>query len=98
VHSTRALLLLTHLLIFAPLPFGLRVAGIVTAFASALLSEAAGWLTRFVHPGFAWLKVSMFVVFQLSLGLMIAGLGLFLLTAESHRRRVHARRHPPAEG
>jgi len=92
------LLLLTHLLIFAPIPFALRVAGILTAFLSALLSEAAGWLTRFVHPGFAWLKVSMFVLFQLSFGLLVAGLALYLLTAESHRRRVHARRHPPGAG
>ena len=27
------------------------------AFVSALLMEAAGWLTRFGDPGFAWLKV-----------------------------------------
>ena len=88
------LLLLTHLLIFAPIRFALRVTGIIVAFASALLSEAASWLTRFASPGFAWLKVSMFVTFQISLGLMIVGLAVFLLSAEFHRRRVHATRHP----
>jgi hypothetical protein len=36
----------------------------VAAFGSALLSEAAGWMTRFWHPGFATLKVAMFVLFQ----------------------------------
>src|SRR2546426_692003 len=50
------LLLLTHLLIFAPLRYGLKVTFIAAAFGSALLSEAAGWMTRFWHPGFAWLK------------------------------------------
>ena len=92
------LLLLTHLLIFAPVSQGLRVAAIVTSFASALLSEAAGWLTRFAHPGFAWLKVSMFVTFQLSLGLLIAGLAVFLLAGNAHRRQVHERRHPRSRG
>jgi len=87
------LLLLTHLLIFAPLRFGARVAFIVTAFCSALLSEAAGWLTRFVHPGFAWLKVTMFATFQLTLLGLILGLGLFLATAERTRRTRHAARH-----
>ncbi len=92
------LLLLTHLLIFVPVRFALRVTGIAVSFGSALLSEAAGWLTRFVHPGFAVLKVTMFALFQLSLGLLILGLGLYLARGETHRRRVHARRHPRPGG
>ena len=87
------LLLLTHLLIFAPLRFSTRAAFIVIAFVSALLSEAAGWLTRFVDPGFALLKVAMFVTFQLTLLGLIAGLGLFLATAERLKRSRHAARH-----
>lgn len=86
------LLLLTHLLIFVPLAFRTRVTFIVIAFGSALLSEAAGWLTRFVHPGFAWLKVAMFVTFQLTLLALILGLGLYLANAEAFRRRRHAER------
>jgi hypothetical protein len=86
------LLLLTHLMIFAPMRFALKVAFIVTAFGSALLSEAAGWMTRFWHPGFAVLKVAMFVTFQASLGYLLAGLGIFLATGEAHRRRKHAAR------
>ena len=88
------LLLLTHLLIFAPVRSTFRIGFIVAAFLSALLSEAAGWLTRFVHPGFAWLKVGMFVVFQLMLGGLIVGLALFLASADRLRRRRHAERHP----
>ncbi len=94
------LLLLTHLLIFAPLRFAAKVAFIALAFGSALLSEAAGWMTRFWHPGFAWLKVAMFVLFQGSLAFLILGLGVFLASAEALRRRKHAARtrgHAPHE-
>ena len=81
------LLLLTHLLIFAPMRFGVRVAFIVTAFVSALLSEAAGWMTRFWHPGFGILKVAMFVVFQVTLAFLIGRLGWFLFSGEKSSRR-----------
>jgi hypothetical protein len=88
------LLLLTHLLIFAPMRFGAKVAFIVAAFGSALLSEAAGWMTRFWHPGFATLKVAMFVLFQGMLLYLILGLGWFLANAEAMRRhKRHDRRH-----
>lgn len=76
------LLLLTHLLIFAPLRNGAKIAFILAAFLSALLSEAAGWMTRFWHPGFAWLKVTMFLVFQGTLAYLIAGLAWFLTRAD----------------
>ena len=72
------LLLLTHLLVFAPMHDARKRAMIVAAFGSALLMEAASWLTRFAHPGFAWLKVGAFVVFQLVLGGLIVGLAVFL--------------------
>jgi hypothetical protein len=72
------LLLLTHLSIFAPGRAAGKVAQILVAFLSALLSEAAGWLTRFVHPGFAWLKVGAFVGFQLSVAILLVVLVLFL--------------------
>ena len=88
------LLLLTHLVIFAPLRYSAKVALIVTAFCSALLSEAAGWMTRFWHPGFAWLKVAMFVTLQAAMLYLILGLGRFLASAAALRRRKHReRRH-----
>jgi hypothetical protein len=86
------LLLLTHLLIFAPMRYAMKVAFVIVAFGSALLMEAAGWMTRFWHPGFAWLKVTMFVLFQITLGYLVVGLGAFLLAAEQFRRRKHADR------
>jgi hypothetical protein len=93
------LLLLTHLLIFVPTRFAVKVAFIVIAFGSALLSEAAGWMTRFWNPGFAVLKVAMFVTFQLSLAVLILGLAAFLAGGEAAKGRKRARRRvggPPA--
>ena len=90
------LLLLTHLLIFAPMRFATKVTFIVAAFGSALMSEAAGWMTRFWHPGFAILKVTMFVVFQAMLAYLILGLLGFLARAGAEGRKKHAaRRHHP---
>ena len=87
------LLLLTHLLLFAPMRSGAKVAFIIASFGSALLSEAAGWMTRFWSPAFAPLKVLGFVVFQAMLGYLILALGVFLLTAERLRRAKHEARH-----
>jgi len=76
------LLLLTHLLIFPPIPKGAKVAIILTAFASALAGEGAGWLVRFVHPDFAPLKVAAFVTLQLCLLGILGSLALFLIRAQ----------------
>jgi hypothetical protein len=89
------LLLLTHLLIFAPMRSGAKAAFIAVAFGSALMSEAAGWMTRFWHPGFAWLKVTMFAVFQGTLGYLIVGLAAFLLSGRTRRRRAARHREGP---
>jgi hypothetical protein len=71
-------LLLTHLLIFAPYTKRTRVLLIVGAFLSAALDEGAGWLVRFVHPGFAIVKLAAFVSLQGILGFLLVGLALFL--------------------
>jgi hypothetical protein len=88
------LLLLTHLLIFAPMRAGFKVAFIVTAFGSALLSEAGGWMTRFWHPGFAAVKVAGFALFQLSLLYLIVSLGLFLSRMKPGPARHRRHRRP----
>jgi hypothetical protein len=87
------LLLLTHLVIFVPMKNGAKVALIVAAFGSALLSEGAGWLVRFVHPGFAWLKVAMFVTFQVSLGWLLVRLAVFLVRGRGTGRGAVGARH-----
>ena len=86
-------LLLTHLMIFAPMRSQVKVVLIAAAFGSALLSEAAGWMTRFWHPGFAWLKVTMFVLMQVTLGWLILALARLLSSSEAARRRKRAERH-----
>ena len=72
------MLLLTHLLIFAPYSRRARLAMIGTAFLSALLEEGSGWLIRFVHPAFAWLKLASFLVLQGTLAFLLLGLWAFL--------------------
>src|SRR5262245_15920757 len=90
------LLLLTHLLLFAPFRIGIKVGIVVTAFLSALMSEAAGWMTRFWGSGFASLKVASFLVFQVTLAWLIGALTWFLATAAARRRQIHARRREAA--
>jgi hypothetical protein len=79
------ILLLTHLLIFPPLPKGVKVAIILTTFSSALSGEVAGWLVRFVHPDFAWLKVISFLTLQMCLVGILFSLALFLIRAQLQR-------------
>jgi hypothetical protein len=73
------LLLLTHLAIFVPWSYRLRVGLIAGTFGAALVEELAGWLVRFVHPGFAVLKVAGFLGLQLGMAILIAGLAWYLL-------------------
>ena len=69
------LLVLTHLMLFVPLGHAAKAWLIVVPFASAILDEGAGWLVRFAHPAFAWLKVAGFLLLQTSLlALMIVSL------------------------
>jgi hypothetical protein len=72
------MLLLTHLLIFAPYSKRTRVFLIVGAFLSAALDEGAGWLVRFVHPGFAIVKLAAFVSLQAILAFLLVALAVFL--------------------
>jgi hypothetical protein len=66
------ILTLTHLVLFIPLEIRTKAILIIVSFASALLDEAGGWLTRFVHPGFAYVKILGFLSLQASLGAMLA--------------------------
>ena len=61
------LLVLTHLVLFIPISSRWKAALIIVPFCSAILEEAASWLTRFVAPGFAYLKISMFLLLETSL-------------------------------
>jgi len=71
-------LLLTHLLLFAPFSRRAKLLFIGGGFLSAFLDEGAGWLVRFVHPGFAWLKLAAFVSLQAILAFLLVSLAAFL--------------------
>src|SRR5262249_39486289 len=72
------LLLLTHLVIFVPMPRPAKYGFVIVAFAAALAEEGAGWLVRFVSPAFAPLKIVGFLGLQASILFLIGALGLFL--------------------
>ena len=74
------LLVLTHLMLFVPLRNRIKAWLIAAPFAAALLDEAAGWLVRFVHPGFAWAKIAGFLSLQTSLALLV-GISLWAVFA-----------------
>ena len=78
------LLLLTHLAIFLPWSARVRVGLVVGTFAAALSEELAGWLVRYAHPGFAWLKIVAFVGLQAGLGVLLVGLGWQIVGGPMH--------------
>ena len=61
------LLVLTHLMLFVPVRNGVKAWLIALPFLAAALDEGAGWLVRFAHPGFAYLKIAGFLLLQGSL-------------------------------
>jgi hypothetical protein len=79
---------LTHLLLFAPVTANIKIWLSALTFISALADEIAGWLVRFVHPLFAWLKIAAFLTLEFSL------LSMLLLVSASlvwQRREQRAR-------
>ena len=74
------LLTLTHLMLFVPLRASLKPWFIAVPFCAALLDEGGGWLVRFVHPLFAYLKIAGFVTLEVSLALLI-GVSLWAVVA-----------------
>ncbi|MBI4209755.1 MAG: hypothetical protein HY538_08645 [Deltaproteobacteria bacterium] len=72
------ILLLTHLLIFAPFSSQFKIFFISVSFLSAFFNEMSGWLVRFVSPYFAILKVVSFLTFQVSLAFLIFAMVWFL--------------------
>lgn len=78
------LLLLTHLVIFAPFSKTGKITFILVAFLSGLFNESSSWLVRFVHPEFAWLKVFSFVTLQASLMFLLGAVGVFLVKVRSN--------------
>ncbi|BCX82703.1 hypothetical protein MIT9_P2289 [Methylomarinovum caldicuralii] len=83
---------LVHLLLMTELPVWLKIGLGATAFFSAVANEAAGWLVRFVHPAFAWLKVGTFLALEGSLLLLVLCIGGSLLRPVARPRPWHRKR------
>ena len=65
------LLTLTHLMLFVPLPAERKPWFIIIPFTSALIDEGSGWLVRFIHPLFAYLKIGGFLALEISLAVLM---------------------------
>ncbi len=76
------LLVLTHLMLFVPIGNRVKAWLIAVPFLAAFLDEGAGWLVRFAHPGFAYLKIAGFLLLQTSLAMLI-GISLWAVFAGS---------------
>ena len=83
-------LTMTHLLLFVPMSTRSKAWIVSLSFASAVGDEAAGWLVRFVGPGFAYLKIASFVTLQATLGFMVVAVTWALLTAQRNAYRDSA--------
>ena len=86
------LLLLTHLVLFAPFSDRRKKTMAWAAFGTAFASEASGWLVRFASPGFAPLKVLSFLAFQAVLGGLLLALTLFLRHGAAEEGAPHRKR------
>jgi hypothetical protein len=65
------ILTLAHLLLFVPFQPRTKLWLITLAFVSGVTDEGAGWLVRFVHPGFAYVKIAGFLLLQVMLAVLI---------------------------
>ena len=73
------ILTLTHLMLMTDLPVLMKiwVSGLV--YVSAIADEMAGWLVRFVHPDFAYFKITSFVLLELSLAILVFVVSMSLI-------------------
>ena len=80
-------LTMTHLMLFVPMQNRWKAFAVSIAFGAALADEAAGWLVRFVAPGFAYLKVTAFVTLEAVLAFMIGAVLWAIFTAQPNDYR-----------
>jgi hypothetical protein len=84
-------------MLFVPLSTNLKAWFIIIPFFSALADEGSGWLVRFVHPGFAYLKIASFLALEISLAVLIIVTlwAVFRGSQDSYRQQPPA--HPPKD-
>ena len=74
---------LTHLMLMTDFSTHLKIWLSCLTFFSALAEELAGWFVRFVHPQFAYFKIAMFLLLELSLLVLIVTIVLSLIKART---------------
>lgn len=88
---------LTHLLLFTAAPVRLKIGLSGLIYLAAIGDEAAGWLVRFAHPGFAYLKIGMFLTLELSMCALIVlvSTSLWMQRRGMKQAHEHKRSHHP---
>jgi hypothetical protein len=84
------ILTMTHLLLFVPMSNGRKAWLVSIAFAAALADEGAGWLVRFVAPGFAYLKIAAFLALEGVLAFLVGAVLWAIVTAQPNDYRSSA--------
>lgn len=94
------LLTLTHLMLFVPLRSEMKPWFVILPFTSALLDESGGWLVRFIHPAFAYVKIAGFLMLELSLAalILISLWAVFTGSQDSYRNEAPSSQSPPSAG
>jgi hypothetical protein len=72
---------LTHLMLMTDFSTRLKIWLSSLTYFSAIAEVLAGWLVRFVHPHFAYLKIAMFITLELSLFALIVAVAWSLFRA-----------------
>ena len=65
------ILTLAYLTLFVPFRPRIKLWLICLSFFAGIADEATGWLTRYVHPGFAYAKIGAFLLLQATLALLL---------------------------
>jgi hypothetical protein len=80
------ILTMAHLLLFVPLRPRTKLTLICLSFFAGIADEGAGWLTRFVHPAFAYAKIGAFLLLQ---GVLAVVLVAVLVAAVGEYRNAY---------
>lgn len=72
---------LTHLMLMTDFSVRLKIWISSLTYISALADEAGGWLVRFVHPLFAYFKITAFLLLEFSLAVLLITVIMALIRA-----------------
>lgn len=79
---------LTHLMLMTEFSTRLKIWISSLTYLSAIADEAGGWLVRFVHPLFAWFKITAFLLLEFSLAALLMVVIFALIRARIQLRQI----------